>query len=131
MGYLKKSPCLIKGRLLIPLQWKKLALHRHWCLYARMSLVIFQFKIFEFEIKNIFYGRVYFHSGQWKRRSAQLKVGLLKMIVVKVNIAERMNEIARFHIAYLGNHEGKQRVGSNIKWHTQKHICRALVQLTA
>ena len=51
------------------------------------------------------------------------------MIVVKMQITERMNEIARYKIDDLRHHHREQRIGRDVEWHAEKQIGAALIQL--
>lgn len=52
------------------------------------------------------------------------------MIVIDVYIAKGMNELARFEIAYLSNHQGQQRVGGDVKGYAKEKIGASLIKLT-
>ena len=46
-----------------------------------------------------------------------------------MRITESMNELPRFEIADLCQHQGKQRIGGNIKRHAEENIRTALIEL--
>ena len=51
------------------------------------------------------------------------------MVFVKMEIAERVNEIARREIDDSRHHHREERVRRNVERHTQEKIAAALVQL--
>jgi hypothetical protein len=60
-----------------------------------VRVVTDELEIFECEIVNVFDRRIQFHPGQRAVIAGKLLAPLLEMIVVKMHITERMNEIAR------------------------------------
>ena len=94
-----------------------------------MWLVPGELEIFEFEIVNVFDGRIQFHSRQWPAFAGKLLVRLGEVVFVKMEIAERVNEIARRKIDDLRHHHREERVRRNVERHTQEKIAAALVQL--
>ena len=85
-----------------------------------MRIVIDELEIFEFEVVNAFHGRIDFHSRQRTTFASELFARLLEMIVVKMQIAESMNEIARGKIDSLRDHHRQQRVTRDVEWHAEK-----------
>ena len=57
-----------------------------------MRLVIAQSEILELEVVDIFHGGIELHAWQRTEIAAELFAGLVEMILVKVQIAERVNE---------------------------------------
>ena len=51
------------------------------------------------------------------------------MVLVQMRVAERVDELARLQAGDLSDHQGQQRVGSDVEGNAQKHIGTALVQL--
>ena len=83
-----------------------------------MKLIILQRKIFVLKAVNVFYRRINFHSGQWKRSTAQLQVDLLFVVAVNVYIAKRVDEIATVKVANLRYHHSEQSIRCNVERHT-------------
>ena len=50
------------------------------------------------------------------------KPGLFEMVGIKVNVAERMNELADPEPCYLRHHFGEERIGGDVERHAQEHI---------
>ena len=96
----------------------------------RVCLVVDQFKIFKFKIENTLYLRIDLHLRQRKRFARQLKFYLLQMVVVDVRIPEGVDKISGLKSGYLSDHQRKQGIGGNVKWHPQEDICTALIELT-
>ena len=94
-----------------------------------MWLVPGEFEIFEFEAVDVFDGRIQFHPGQRAALAGKLLARLVEMVFVKMEIAERVNEIARREIDGLRDHHREERVRCNVERHTQEKIAAALVQL--
>ena len=94
-----------------------------------MWLVPDEFEIFEFETVDVFDGRIQFHPWQWSAFAGELLARLVEMVFVKMEIAERVNEIARHEIDSLRHHHCEQRVRRNVERHTKEKITAALVQL--
>ena len=61
--------------------------------------------------------------------AGELFARLIEMVLVEMQIAEGVDEIARLQIADLRHHHGEERVGGDVEGHTQKKIAAALVQL--
>jgi len=60
-----------------------------------VRVVADEFEIVEPEIVEVFDHRIQFHPGQRAAIAGRLLACLVKMIVVEMQIAERVNEIAR------------------------------------
>ena len=60
-----------------------------------MRVVTDEFEIFEFEIVDVFDRWIQFHPGQRSAMAGKLLACLFKMIVVEMQIAKSVNEIAR------------------------------------
>ena len=94
-----------------------------------MWLVPDEFEIFEFETVDVLGSRIQSHPWQWPAFPGELLARLVEMVFVKMEIAERVNEIARHEIDGLRHHHCEQRVRRNVERHTQEKIAAALVQL--
>src|SRR5690606_38314298 len=95
----------------------------------RMRFVIFQRKIFEFKIENIFYIRIDFH--RWKRFwiARQLQFHLFKMVGINMRITKSMYEITAFQSANLRHYLQQQSIRGDVERNAQKHVCTSLVKL--
>src|SRR5205814_10703370 len=102
-------------------------LHCDWRFDRRMWLVPDEFKIFEFEVVDVFDGRIQFQPRQWPALAGELFACLVKMVVIEMQIAKGMDEIARAKIDDVGHHHRKQRVRRDIEWDTKKQISAALI----
>ncbi len=94
-----------------------------------MRIVTDEFEIFELEVVNVFDGRVQFHLGQRSVIARKLLARLLEMIVVEMQVAKCMDEIARHEINNLGHHHREQRVACDVERNAEKKIAAALVKL--
>jgi hypothetical protein len=75
-----------------------------------MWLVPDEFEIFEFEIVDVSNGWIQLQPGQWPVFAGELFPRLAQMVFVKMEIAERMNEIAGCEIDGLRHHHSEQRI---------------------
>jgi len=96
-----------------------------------MRVVADQLKMVELEVVDVVHGRINSHLRQRARLAGELQFGLVKMVAVKVKVAESMDERAWLQTAHLRRHHGEQRVGGDVERHTQKQIRAALIQLAA
>src|SRR4051812_22466947 len=96
-----------------------------------MRLIIEQFEILELEIVNISDRGVELHAWQWARFASQLQPGLFEVVGVQVEIAKGMDEGSRLELANLGDHQGQERIRSDIERHTEEQIGAALIKLAA
>jgi hypothetical protein len=94
-----------------------------------MWLVPDEFEIFEFEVVDIFDGRIQFQPRQWTEFAGELFARLFEMVLVKVEIAKCVNEIARHKLDGLRNHHCEERIRSDVERNTEEKIAAALVQL--
>jgi uncharacterized repeat protein (TIGR01451 family) len=78
---------------------------------------------------NIFDAGSQAHLGEFARFTGELEARLFEVVRVKVQVAESMNERARFQIAHLRDHQGEKGVRGNIERDTEKEIGAPLVQL--
>ena len=58
-------------------------------------------------------------------------LGLIKMVVVQMEIAESMDKISDFKITGCGNDMGEQSIRGDIEGHAEKNISTTLVKLAA
>ena len=72
-----------------------------------MWLVPDEFEIFEFEIVDVFDGRIQLQPGQWPAFARELFTRLVEMVFVKMEIAKSVNEIARREIDGLRHHHSE------------------------
>ena len=83
-------------------------LDRDWCFDRWMWIVAGELEIFEFEAVDVFDLWIQFHARQWPEITGKLLVRLVEMVFVKMEIAERVNEIARREIDDLRHHHCEQ-----------------------
>ena len=95
-----------------------------------MTLIIFQRKIFEFKVEQVFYIGVDLHCWQGVWRAGELQLRLLHVVAVEMRIAERVDEFANAEIACLRHHMREECVAGNVEWHAEEDIGTSLVQLT-
>src|SRR5438270_10786207 len=96
-----------------------------------MRVVIDKSEVFELETLNIFDVRIQIHPRQRSAIARQLFSGLVEMVLVKMEVAERVDEIARRKIDSLRHHHGEECVGRNVERHAKKQIAAALIKLAA
>lgn len=94
-----------------------------------MRVVADEFEVFVFEIGDVANCRIQFHPGQRPRFARELQPGLLEVIAVQVQVAERVDERAGPQIADLGDHHREQRVRSDVEGNAQEQIRAALIKL--
>ncbi len=107
----------------------KFLLNSYGCLNSRVALVVFKREIFVCKGEKVCHRWVDLHDRQRIRLAGQLQPGLFYMIIIQVHVSEGMYELTGLQSSDLRYHHGEERVRSNIKGHTQEHICAALVQL--
>ena len=94
-----------------------------------MRVVVVETEIFELEFENVVNLRIYPHCGQRPRVASELQLHLLKVIVIYVQIAESVDELAQLQMADLRNHHCQERIRRNVERHAQKGVGTALVEL--
>src|ERR1051326_8217257 len=52
------------------------------------------------------------------------------MVLIDVVVAQRVDEFSHLQTANVRNHVGQERVGSDVEWHAEKRVSRALIELT-
>ncbi len=80
-----------------------------------MRVIALKGKILIFKVKN----RVTFvnnlHARKGAYASLYLELGLVKMVAIKMGIAEGVYEVSHFKFEYMGDHHGEQCVGGDVK----------------
>jgi hypothetical protein len=94
-----------------------------------MRIVAFEHEILDAEAEQIAYRCLQSHRRQGTRSTRQLQARLFEMIAVQVCIPKCMHEIARPVAADLRQHQGQQRVGSDVEGYAEKNVGAALVEL--
>ena len=78
--------------------------HRDWRFDGRVRVVADELEIFEFEIVDVLDGWIQFHPRQRSTITSELFARLLEMVLVKMQVAKGVNEIARPQIDNLRDH---------------------------
>ena len=94
-----------------------------------VRVVAFEGEVVEDKIFEACAGGIEPHARQGAALAGELQAGLLEVVGVEVEVAERVNERAGLEAADLSNHEREERVGGNIKGYAEKEVCAALVEL--
>ena len=94
-----------------------------------MRIVAFERNVIEGEVEDGFHIWVEFQRGKGTWLAGELEAGLVEVILIEMEIAKRVDEVAGFVIANLRNHMGEERVGSDVERHTQEQIRAALIEL--
>src|SRR3984893_6765127 len=89
--------------------------HRNLGLDVRVRVVAFEHEVFIAEREDILHIRIELHHRQRPRRTRQLQPGLLEMVGIKVNVAERVDEVAGFQAGDLRHHHRQQRIGGDVE----------------
>jgi len=92
-------------------------------------VVIPNFDVLETEVVNGFHRGVEFECGKLKGLPGDLQPRLLEVVEVEVAISPGPDELPRLEVADLRHHAGKQAVGGDVEWHSEKGISATLVQL--
>lgn len=82
--------------------------NRYRCFDRGMRVVAGEGEIFEAEIVNAFHGRIQLHARQRTKLAGELLARLVEMVLVKVEIAEGVDEFAGPQIAHLRYHHRKE-----------------------
>ena len=106
-------------------------LHRDRCFDRWVRVVTEEFEIFEPEILDVFDRRIQFHPRQRPEISRELFARLFEMVVVKMQIAKGVDEIARHEVGDLSYHHREQCVACDVERNTEEKIAAALVKLAA
>ena len=94
-----------------------------------MRIVAHKLDVLELEVADVLHGGVQFDLRQRTRLARELQLRLFDVIRVEMQVAERVDEIARLQITDLRHHQRKQRVAGDVERDTQKNIRAALVKL--
>src|SRR5205085_7809649 len=70
-----------------------------------------------------------FESRQRQRLAREKLLDLREMILVDVQVAERVYELANVKLADVRDHVRQQRVGRDVEGHAEEGVGRALVEL--
>ena len=98
---------------------------------AGCGIITGQFKILELEVVDVFHRRIQFHLRQRTRIARELQLRLLDVVLVKMQIAEGVDEVAGLQAANLRDHQREQRVAGDVERHAEENIRAALVKLAA
>src|SRR3989440_5781843 len=71
-----------------------------------------------------------FEPGQRQRLAREKLLDLREMILVDVQVAERVYELADLQLADVRDHVRQQGVGTDVEGHAEEGVRRALVKLT-
>jgi len=71
------------------------------------------------------------HAGEGTTVARELEAGLVKVVRIKVEVAEGMDEFAGAEVADLRDHEGEEGVGGDVEGNAEEKIGAALVELAA
>ena len=85
-----------------------------------MRIVIRQGEIFETEIVNIFHGRIELHLRKRTEIAGELGARLFEMILIKMQIAEGVDELTGSQLADLRDHHRELRLGGDVEGHAEK-----------
>ncbi len=69
-----------------------------------VGIVVVEAEVLEAEVVDVFDGRIDPHLRQRARLAGELEFGLLDVILIEMEVAEGVDEIARFVAADLGDH---------------------------
>src|SRR4029077_18036219 len=95
-------------------------LDRNRRLNRRVRVVVEESKIFKAKVLESGNCRIYLHARQGPALAVELLTGLFQVILVKMEVAESMDEVPRPKAAHLRNHHCKQRVARNVEGHAEK-----------
>src|SRR5882757_9815557 len=105
--------------------------NREFRFYRRMRIIIHELDAVRGKgVERIkFFDELYF----WKRFRVpqELFLRLLLMILIYMEVAERMDKLACFAAEYLRNYHREERVAADIERHAEKDIGGALIELEA
>ncbi len=96
-----------------------------------MGIVIEDGEILEIELIDGLNLATDFQPGEGTRLPRELQSGLFKMVGVKVQIAEGVDEFAGFQAGDLSHDAGKERIRGDVEGNAKKDIGAALVELAA
>ena len=93
----------------------------------RMRVIVVETEIVVFELEDVVNLRIYPHCWQRPRVAGKLQLYLLKVIIIYVQIAKGVDELAQLQVADLRNHHCQERIGCDVERHAQKSVGAALV----
>ena len=94
-----------------------------------MGVVALEREILEDEILEAAALGIQDHAGEGTALAGELLAGLVEVVVVKVEVAEGVDEVARAEVADLRDHHGEERVGGDVEGHAEEEVRAALVKL--
>ena len=92
-----------------------------------MWIVAGELEVFEFKDVDILDVWIQFQARQWPAFAGELLARLVEMVFVKMEIAERVNEIPWREIDDLCHHHCEYRIRSDVERHTEKQVGAALI----
>src|SRR5690349_15741525 len=103
-------------------------LYSYISLNGWVGVVALKCKVFVLERKYVLNCWVNFHY--WKRLwlTPQLFFCLHYLVLVKMRVAKRMNEISCFVSAYLRDHHCQKSITSNVKRNSKEEIATSLIE---
>lgn len=108
--------------------WLKF-LNRNWGFDGRMGIVAFESNIVEGEVVDGFDVGIEAQGGKRTRFAGQLEAGLVKMVLIEMQISEGVDEITSLVITNLSDQMCEERIGGDVEWHPKEKIRTALVKL--
>ena len=69
---------------------------------------------------NIFHGRIELHPRERAEIAGELLARLFEMILIKMQIAEGVDELTGPQLADLRDHHREQRIGGDVEGHAEK-----------
>ena len=119
---------LVIGLLVIG-YWERGGLDRDGGLDVGVGVVVFEFEVFEGEGVDVADGGVDGEGGEGAGVAGELEAGLVEMVGVEVEVAEGVDEVARFVVEGLGDHHGEEGVGGDVEGDAEEEVGAALVEL--
>ena len=81
-----------------------------------------ELKIFVAEVENAFYIGIDVHLGQRTGRTAELQMGLIEVVQVKMGVAGGVNKFAGLQISYLGHHLQQKGIAGYVEGYAEGGI---------
>ncbi len=104
-------------------------LHGDGGLDVGVGVVVFEIEVFEGEGVDVADGGVDGEGGEGAGVAGELEAGLVEVIGVEVEVAEGVDEVARFVVEGLGDHHGEEGVGGDVEGDAEEEVGAALVEL--
>ena len=95
-----------------------------------MRPVTHQLEVLVTEVEYIVNVWIDLHLRWWQGVSGQLLICLLQVVQIQVRVTQCVHELAGRKAGHLGNHQGEQGIGGDVKGNTQENICATLIKLT-